>query len=138
MAGPDYGAIEDAAMLVEDGSIRWLGPRAELPDVDVQQRRGLAGRWITPALIDCHTHLVFAGDRSGEFEQRLAGASYEDIALAGGGIMSTVGATRAASADELYASALLRIMALAAEGVATVEIKSGYGAGPRRCRRRLL
>ena len=89
--------------------------------------RSVEGRWITPALIDCHTHLVFTGDRSAEFEQRLRGASYEDIARAGGGIMSTVTATREASASELYATALPRLQALAAEGVATVEIKSGYG-----------
>ena len=127
MAGPDYGAIEDGAILVENGLIGWLGPRAEVPDTRPRETRSLAGRWITPALIDCHTHLVFAGDRSGEFEQRLQGASYEDIARAGGGIMSTVRATRKASADELYTAALRRIEALAAEGVATVEIKSGYG-----------
>ena len=127
MAGPDYGVIDDGAILVEDGMIRWLGPRADLPNVDVDATRSLGGRWVTPALIDCHTHLVFAGDRAAEFEQRLSGASYEDIARAGGGIMSTVRATRAASADMLYATALGRIEALAAEGVASVEIKSGYG-----------
>lgn len=127
MAGPDYGVISDGAMLVEDGVIRWLGPRSKMPDTGVHDTRSLAGRWVTPALIDCHTHLVFAGDRAGEFEQRLKGASYEDIARAGGGIMSTVRATRAASADELYAAALPRIEALVAEGVGTVEIKSGYG-----------
>ena len=127
MAGPDYGVIDDGAILVEDGMIRWLGPRADLPEHGVDKTRSLGGRWVTPALIDCHTHLVFAGDRAAEFEQRLRGASYEDIARAGGGIMSTVRATRAASADDLYAAALARIEALAAEGVATVEIKSGYG-----------
>jgi imidazolonepropionase len=127
MAGPDYGVIDDGAIVVEDGAIRWLGPRADLPDLDVDQARSLGGRWVTPALIDCHTHLVFAGDRAAEFEQRLRGASYEDVARAGGGIMSTVRATREASADALYAAALTRLEALAAEGVATVEIKSGYG-----------
>jgi len=131
MAGPDYGVIEDGAILLGGGSagdrIKWLGPRRDLPDPDAHETRSLGGRWVTPALIDCHTHLVFAGDRSGEFEQRLRGASYEDIARAGGGILSTVTATRAASADELYASALPRIEALAAEGVGTIEIKSGYG-----------
>ena len=127
MAGPYYGVIDDGAILVEDGLIRWLGPRADLPGHGVDETRSLGGRWVTPALIDCHTHLVFAGDRASEFEQRLRGASYKDIARAGGGIMSTVRATRDASADELYAAALARIEALAAEGVATVEIKSGYG-----------
>ena len=127
MAGPDYGVIDDAAVVVEGGMIRWLGPRADLPDLEVDETRSLGGRWLTPALIDCHTHLVFAGDRAAEFEQRLRGASYEDIARAGGGIMSTVRATREASADALYATTLTRLEALAAEGVATVEIKSGYG-----------
>jgi imidazolonepropionase len=127
MAGPDYGVIDDGVIVVEGGTIRWLGPRADMPDLDVNGSRSLGGRWVTPALIDCHTHLVFAGNRAAEFEQRLRGASYEDIARAGGGIMSTVRATRAASAGSLYASALARIEALAAEGVATVEIKSGYG-----------
>jgi imidazolonepropionase len=131
MAGPDYGVIEDGAIVLGGGPggdrIEWIGPRAELPDLDVHETRSLAGRWVTPALVDCHTHLVFAGDRAGEFEQRLRGASYEAIARAGGGIMSTVRATRAASPATLFAAALARIEALAAEGVATVEIKSGYG-----------
>lgn len=127
MAGDDYGVIDDGAVAITDGNISWIGPQAELPDGDEQVTRSLAGRWITPALIDCHTHLVFAGDRSGEFEARLRGASYEDIARAGGGIMSTVTATREASADELYAAALPRLQALAEEGVGTIEIKSGYG-----------
>ncbi len=127
MAGPDYGVIEDAAIAIEDGRIAWLGRQADLPDIEATERRSLDGRWATPALIDCHTHLVFAGDRSGEFEERLRGASYEDIARAGGGIMSTVRATREASADELYSAALPRVLALQAEGVGTVEIKSGYG-----------
>jgi len=127
MAGDDYGVIDDGAVAITDGNISWIGPQAELPDGDAQVTRSLAGRWITPALIDCHTHLVFAGDRSGEFEARLRGASYEDIARAGGGIMSTVTATRKASADELYAAALPRVQALAEEGVGTIEIKSGYG-----------
>ena len=124
---PDYGVIEDGAIAVAGGEIAWIGPRAELPENTVGSTRSLGGRWVTPALIDCHTHLVFAGDRSGEFEERLRGASYEDIARAGGGIMSTVRATRDASADELYANALPRVQALAAEGVGTIEIKSGYG-----------
>ncbi len=127
LAGADYGVIEDAAIVIEDGAIRWIGPRTGLPDDAPQKARSLGGRWVTPALIDCHTHLVFAGDRSGEFEQRLEGTSYEDIARAGGGILSTVQATRSASADALYAGALLRVQALVAEGVGTLEIKSGYG-----------
>ena len=122
-----YGEITDAALAVKYGSIAWVGARKDLPDGDAAATRSLGGRWLTPALIDCHTHLVFGGDRSAEFEQRLEGASYEDIARAGGGIMSTVRATRAMTADELFAAALPRIQALAAEGVATVEIKSGYG-----------
>lgn len=124
----DYGiAGESMAVAISDGAIAWIGEQSELPAVRPQQHRSLQGRWITPALIDCHTHLVFGGDRAEEFEQRLRGASYEDIARAGGGIMSTVRATRAASADELFAAALPRINALAREGVATIEIKSGYG-----------
>ena len=127
MTDADYGVIEDAALIVGGGIVKWVGARSALPDERPENRRSLEGRWVTPALIDCHTHLVFAGDRSGEFEQRLKGASYEDIARAGGGILATVGATRAASADELYASALPRLQALADEGVATIEVKSGYG-----------
>ncbi len=127
LAGADYGVIDDAAIVIEDGAIRWIGPRTGLPDDAPQEARSLGGRWVTPALIDCHTHLVFAGDRSGEFEQRLEGTSYEDIARAGGGILSTVQATRTASADALYADALPRVQALVAEGVGTLEIKSGYG-----------
>ena len=132
MAGPGYGAIEDGAIVVGgdsagDRRIRWIGPRSGLPGDGAVETRSLGGRWVTPALIDCHTHLVFAGDRSGEFEQRLGGATYEEIARAGGGILSTVRATREASADELYAAALPRIQALSAEGAGTIEIKSGYG-----------
>ena len=127
MGGDDYGVIENAAIAVSDGRIAWIGPCADAPTASPAVVRSVNGRWITPALIDCHTHLVFAGDRSAEFEQRLRGVSYEEIARAGGGIMSTVAATRAASASELYAAALPRLQALAAEGVATVEIKSGYG-----------
>jgi imidazolonepropionase len=127
MCGDEYGVIDDGALAVANGRIAWLGPRSQAPDVDASMQRSLAGRWVTPALIDCHTHLVFAGDRAGEFEQRLEGASYESIARAGGGIMATVRATRAASADALYAAALPRLQALVAEGVGTVEVKSGYG-----------
>ena len=127
MVGNDYGVILDGALAIEDGRIAWLGPQTELPEKPARTTRSLGGRWLTPALIDCHTHLVFGGNRADEFEQRLRGVSYEDIARAGGGIMSTVSATRAASADELYAAALPRVTALATEGVATIEIKSGYG-----------
>lgn len=127
---PKYGEIGeagDAALAVSNGCIAWLGPQADLPAHDAKTSRSLDGRWLTPALIDCHTHLVFGGDRSDEFERRLEGASYEEIARSGGGILSTVRATRDASADELFDSALPRVQALIAEGVATLEIKSGYG-----------
>ncbi|WP_295227838.1 imidazolonepropionase [uncultured Brevundimonas sp.] len=122
-----YGAIQDAALVVADGRIAWVGPRADLPAVEAAETQRLDGRWITPGLIDCHTHLVFGGDRSAEFEQRLGGATYEEIARAGGGIVSSVKATRAASEDELFASAMTRLAGLKATGVTTVEIKSGYG-----------
>ena len=124
---PDYGIIEDAAIAITDGSIAWLGAQRDLPTATAAESRSLHGRWVTPALIDCHTHAVFGGNRAAEFEQRQSGASYEQIAAAGGGILSTVTATREASADILYESALQRLHALAAEGVATIEIKSGYG-----------
>jgi imidazolonepropionase len=128
--GEPYGAIEDAAVLIKGGRIAWVGPRRELSIHAASQAEiveHLDGRWITPGLIDCHTHLVFGGDRSDEFERRLAGASYQEIAAAGGGIVSTVRATRAASEAALLASALKRLEALKREGVTTVEIKSGYG-----------
>ncbi len=124
---PGYGEIDDGAVAVKDGRIAWVGRRTELPAGHAAESRSMAGRWLTPALIDCHTHLVFAGDRSLEFEQRIAGRKYEDIARDGGGILATVRATRKASAAELHELALPRLRALAAEGVATVEIKSGYG-----------
>ena len=125
---PDYGVVDgSAAIAISDGRIAWLGKQSDLPKHQATDERSMAGRWMTPALIDCHTHLVFGGDRAAEFEQRLRGASYEDIARSGGGIMSTVRATRDASADELFDAALPRVNALAGEGVATVEIKSGYG-----------
>jgi imidazolonepropionase len=125
---PDYGVVgESAAIAINAGKIAWIGESSELPELDAKESRSLDGRWITPALIDCHTHIVFGGNRAAEFEQRLQGVSYEDIARSGGGIMSTVRATRDASADELFAAALPRLSALANEGVATVEIKSGYG-----------
>ncbi|MCE9687905.1 imidazolonepropionase [Shewanella sp. AS16] len=124
-----YGAISDAAVAVRDGKIAWLGPRSELPEFDVLATpvyRGKGG-WITPGLIDAHTHLVFAGNRANEFELRLQGASYEDIARAGGGIISTVKACREADEAELFELGRQRLNALAREGVTTVEIKSGYG-----------
>lgn len=124
---PDYGIIEDAALAITDGSIAWLGARRDLPEATAARSKSLHGRWVTPALIDCHTHAVFGGDRAAEFEQRQQGVSYEQIAAAGGGILSTVTATREARADSLYESALQRLHAFATEGVATIEIKSGYG-----------
>jgi imidazolonepropionase len=125
--GEPYGAIDDGAILIADGQIVWAGARADLPAHEGAEIDRLDGRWVTPGLVDCHTHLVFGGDRSGEFEHRLGGATYEEIARAGGGIVSSVAATRAASEDELYASALGRLAGLKATGVTTVEIKSGYG-----------
>jgi imidazolonepropionase len=123
--GKPYGAIDNAAILIENGRIAWLGPTNEAPRAE--ETADLAGRWVLPGLIDCHTHIVHGGNRAREFELRLEGASYEDIAKAGGGILSTVKATRAASVDALVASALPRLDHLLAEGVTTIEIKSGYG-----------
>lgn len=125
--GEPYGAIGDGAILILEGRIAWVGARADLPEHSAAEIHSLDGRWVTPGLIDCHTHLVFGGDRSGEFEQRLGGATYEEIARAGGGIVSTVKATRAASEDALFASAMARLEGLTDTGVTTVEIKSGYG-----------
>ncbi len=128
--GAPYGAIEDGAIAAEAGRIAWAGPRSELPGTPESLARevhDLAGRWLTPGPIDCHTHLVYGGDRAAEFELRLQGASYAEIAQAGGGIVSTVAATRAASEDALLQAARPRLEALLAEGVTTVEIKSGYG-----------
>lgn len=122
-----YGLIDDAAMLVKGSNIEWVGPMTGLPAVDVAEVVDCGGRLMTPGLIDCHTHLVYGGDRADEFELRLEGASYEAIAQQGGGILSTVKATRAASAAELFAQARPRVEQLLAEGVTTVEIKSGYG-----------
>jgi imidazolonepropionase len=122
-----FGVIEDAALAISNGEIAWIGAKSELPTVITTETRSLAGRWLTPALIDCHTHLVFAGNRAQEFEQRLNGASYLEIAQGGGGIISTVSATRAASVDSLIESATQRLDALLHDGVATIEIKSGYG-----------
>ncbi|MCP5265497.1 MAG: imidazolonepropionase [Burkholderiaceae bacterium] len=128
MAGPGYGAISDAAIAIAGDRIAWVGRRAELPARAAGSRRHDArGAWITPGLVDCHTHLVYGGDRAHEFELRLQGASYEEIARAGGGIVSTVAATRAATEAELVTSGTKRLRAMLAEGVTTVEIKSGYG-----------
>ncbi|MBU3055100.1 imidazolonepropionase [Pseudomonas indica] len=126
MRGGRYSIIEDAALLVEGGRIAWIGPRHEAPG-GADETVDLGGTWITPGLIDCHTHAVFGGDRSGEFEMRLQGASYAEIAAAGGGIASTVRATRESSEDELLTSAERRLRNLLRDGVTTVEIKSGYG-----------
>src|SRR5690606_22408183 len=125
--GKPYGRIEKAALAIKDGNVAWLGPAAEMPAATTKHILPLGGRWVTPALIDCHTHLVFGGNRAAEFEQRLEGATYEEIARAGGGIMSTVNATRAASQHELEQWSAPRLQALKREGVATVEVKSGYG-----------
>lgn len=122
-----YGAVEDGVVAARDGRIVYVGPQTDAPRFEASEMIDCGRRWITPGLIDCHTHLVYGGDRAHEFELRLQGASYEEIARAGGGILSTVKATRAASEAELFASADRRLAALLAEGVTTVEIKSGYG-----------
>lgn len=123
-----YGLMSDAAIALQDGLITWVGKAEEIPEnLQDAESVDLGGRLVTPGLIDCHTHLVHGGNRAAEFEMRLNGASYEEVARAGGGIISTVRATRSASADELLRSALRRADALIAEGVTTLEIKSGYG-----------
>lgn len=122
-----YSIIEQGALLTEGALIRWVGPLAEAPDTGDARQVDLGGAWVTPGLIDCHTHLVFGGDRSAEFEQRLEGVSYAEIAARGGGIASTVRATREASEDELLASAVTRARHLLRDGVTTLEVKSGYG-----------
>lgn len=127
MAQGKYSIIEDAAMVTAGSLIEWIGPRSQAPTADYTQVHDLQGAWVTPGLIDCHTHTVFGGNRSGEFEQRLEGVSYAEIAAKGGGIASTVRATRAATEDELFASAEKRLRSLLRDGVTTVEIKSGYG-----------
>jgi len=123
-----YGLVEDGALALDGDRIAWVGKGEDLPAHYANwTREDLGGRLVTPALIDCHTHVVFGGDRAREFEMRLEGATYEEVARAGGGIVSTVRATRAASEEELLAAALPRVDALIAEGVSTLEIKSGYG-----------
>lgn len=128
--GVPYGRVDDGALAVADGKITWVGPRRDLP-VEIEKSahkvHDAGGRWITPGLVDCHTHLIYGGHRAHEFELRLQGATYEEIARRGGGIVSTVKATRAAGPDELFDQAALRLTALLREGVTTVEIKSGYG-----------
>jgi imidazolonepropionase len=121
------GIVEDGLIAAAGGRILYTGTAAEAPAFEAAETIDCEGRWITPGLIDCHTHLIYGGDRAHEFELRLAGASYEEIARAGGGIVSTMKATRAASEEELVASALRRLDALIAEGVTTIEVKSGYG-----------
>lgn len=129
-AGEPYGALEDGALAVRGGRISWLGPATEIPagavDGDAVELDGEGG-WLTPGLVDCHTHAVFGGSRATEFEERLRGATYEEIAGRGGGILATVRSTRAADEDALEASAVRRLRTLQAEGVTTMEIKSGYG-----------
>ncbi|RZU02238.1 imidazolonepropionase [Rivibacter subsaxonicus] len=127
-ASPWGALIERGALLARGEHIAWVGPEGELPrDIDVAEEHDLGGACLTPGLIDCHTHLVYAGSRAHEFELRLQGASYEAIARAGGGIRSTVAATRAADDETLFALTLPRARALMAEGVTSIEIKSGYG-----------
>jgi imidazolonepropionase len=124
---PGLGVVEDGLVACREGLIVHAGAARAAPALDARETLDCGGRWITPGLIDCHTHLVYAGDRAHEFEQRLNGVSYEEIARRGGGIAATVAATRAASEAELVAAALPRLDALLAEGVTTIEVKSGYG-----------
>ncbi|HEX7725723.1 MAG TPA: imidazolonepropionase, partial [Rhizomicrobium sp.] len=130
LQGPGLGVVESGVVAAQGGRIVYAGPQADAPSLNAAKQIDCGGRWITPGLVDCHTHLVYAGDRAREFEMRLAGATYEEIAKAGGGIVSTVKATRAASQDALVAAALPRLDALIADGACTVEIKSGYGLSP--------
>lgn len=126
--GAPYGALRDAAVLVEDGRVTWVGPAADIPrDMGPAEELDGEGRWVTPGLVDCHTHLVFGANRSLEFEERLGGATYEEIAQRGGGILSTVRATRATAENGLAGSATPRMRLLASRGVTALEIKSGYG-----------
>jgi len=124
-----YGTIENAALAINEGKVAWLGKADDLPEYEIDSVQVIdgKGKWLTPGLIDCHTHLVYGGNRANEFEMRLQGKSYQEIANAGGGIVSTVSATRKASESELLASALPRLTALHQQGVTCVEIKSGYG-----------
>jgi len=126
-SGTAYGAIEAGLIASVGGKIAWVGRESDAPDFNAGQSIDLAGRWITPGLIDCHTHLVYGGNRAPEFERRLNGESYQQIAATGGGILSTVASTRAASEPELLRQSTPRLAHLTSEGVTTVEIKSGYG-----------
>ena len=126
-AAAPFGAIEDAALAIQDGRIVRVGRRAELAGNRAHKVEPLGGAWVTPGLVDCHTHLVFGGNRAGEYELRLEGATYEEIARAGGGILASVKATRAASLEQLAEQARPRLAALMRGGVTTIEIKSGYG-----------
>jgi imidazolonepropionase len=127
MADNGIGLVEDGLIACHDGIIVYAGPASEAPALDAAHIENCEGRWITPGLIDCHTHLVHGGDRAAEFAMRLSGADYEDIARAGGGIVATMRATRTATEGDLIAQALPRLDAMLAEGVTTVEVKSGYG-----------
>lgn len=139
ITGP-YGTIQHGALAIKNGTIAWIGPESALPD-DAHKRtrvvHRLNGAWLTPGLIDCHTHMIFGGNRAHEFAMRLHGKSYEEIAAAGGGIQATVRATRKASESALYKSALKRLDHMRADGITTVEIKSGYGLD-RETERRML
>ena len=132
-ADAPYGAIEQAAIAVAGDCIAWVGPETQLPANAAEQSKSvhhLRGAWVTPGLVDCHTHLVYAGNRAHEFEMRLSGAAYEEIARAGGGIMSTVKSVRTATFEALYLASAARLEAMQRQGVTTVEIKSGYGLDP--------
>jgi imidazolonepropionase len=122
-----YGAIHDAAIAISGERVAWIGPAKDLPQTEAKETRHLDGAWVTPGLIDCHTHLVFGGNRAREWEMRAQGKSYEEIARAGGGIVSTVRATRETSEDDLATSAAARAHTMAGQGATTIEIKSGYG-----------
>src|SRR3977135_1192702 len=124
--GAPYGEIRDGVVAVASGRISWVGPRKEWT-AKARQEHDARGAWITPGLVDCHTHLVYAGNRANEFEQRLQGATYEEIAKAGGGIASTLRSTRAPTKEQLFGSSKKRLGQWAGEGAVMVEIKSGYG-----------
>ncbi|MEN0106056.1 MAG: imidazolonepropionase, partial [Pseudomonas sp.] len=127
MVGGQYSIIRDAAIVTTGNVINWLGPQRDVSGASHERVVDLGGAWVTPGLVDCHTHTIFAGDRSAEFERRLEGVSYEQIAAEGGGIASTVRATRAATEQELFDSASRRVRSLLRDGVTTLELKSGYG-----------
>ncbi|HCI30419.1 MAG TPA: imidazolonepropionase, partial [Psychrobacter sp.] len=126
-----YGQLENAAIGIKDGKIAWIGAQEQitthLPHYQDNQVTDANGKWLMPGLIDCHTHIVYGGNRSNEFEARLQGASYQDIAAQGGGIVATVSATRTASIESLFTQSEKRLVALMKEGVTSIEIKSGYG-----------